>query len=374
MNNEVIYRGLKLTSTVCRYYQVKEGCSFTMVEDPNTSCLTITYPKGSTAKSLSVTLGLQTVGDTSKEMEPMFLPAKFPSVVFSLNGLKFKKLTADNHVINVVIVGDSESRVVQSYGRTVIVVNVKDYNDPEFLNFLFFSGNLLYIKPQGPLPKGYELRNFPRLIIKNNAEYTSRSVTVFNLRKRYDDYLIRAIDYQDQVILELRRILTDYGVELVRFNKETSLAKTSYVTYQFTQTPVNFLHPRYSDVEREIMSHSQPIEFVLHTKDMILFHDFKNKYKNVNLLTNFTEFKTSDRYGDRWTAAIKWGPVSDEFNHNYAQDDNSNFAFQCQFTCEIYFYEVLDSKYEFLKEITYALDSEDRDRQNKVEEKKSITQ
>lgn len=349
--NEIIYRGLKL-STSCKYFQVKEGNTCSIIEDKINSTLTLTYTPGSTSGSLSSILGIPKLG-RDIEMMPMGLPKKFINSSISLNGLKFKKLTYDPHVVNIVIVADSESRVVQDYNYTTIVVSEKDYKNPEFVNYLFFSGNLLYLQPIGPKPSCYEIRNFPKIYLTygENNEIESTSETVFTLRRRYNDYVIREIDYQDQFILEMRRILTDYGLELVRINKETTLTKTSYISYQFIQTPVKSNHPMYLDQDSKVMQHRLPVEFTLRTTDMVLFFDFKNKYNNVNLLTNFCEFKTTDKYGERWTAAIKWGAITEDFNHLYQQDDNSNFSYQCQFRCELYFYEVFDDRYEFLKEI-----------------------
>lgn len=356
--NEIIYRGLKL-STSCKYFQVKEGNVCSIVEEKDKSLLTLTYTKGSTSNSLSNILGIPKLGK-ELEMLPMGLPKRFINTIFSLNGLKFRKLTYDPHVINIVIVADSESRVVQDYNYTTIVVSKEDYKNPEFVNYLFFSGNLLYIQPIGPKPECYEIRNFPKIYLSYGEDETSiesSSETIFTLRRRYNDYVIRAIDYQDQFILEIRKILSEYGLELVRLNKETTLTKTSYVSYQFIQTPVKYNHPKYLDQDNKVMQHRLPIEFVLRTTDMVLYFDFKNKYNNVNLLTNFCEFKTTDKYGERWTASIKWGNITEEFNHVYQQDDNSNFSYQCQFSCEIYFYEVIDDRYEFLKEIYLNLNS-----------------
>lgn len=354
--NEVIYRGLKLVSkNNSKYFKVQQGKVNSLLDDTSTSCLTLTYLPDSTALSLSESLGIELVGDGSIKMEP--INSKFSPIIFSLNGLKFQKLTADPHIINIVIVSDSESRVVQNYNRTVIVVNKSDYKNPEFIQFLFYTGNLLYIKPIGSLPSGYQLRNFPKLIIDSNKELTSNSETVFTLRRRYDDYVIRSIDYQDKFILEVRRVLEDYGIELVRLNREVSLTKTSYVTYQVSQTPFKYNHPKRNYGDREIMSHQLPIDFMLHTPDMILFHDFKNKYSNVNLLTNLVDFKTTDRYGERWMAAVKWSPITEDFvgGNTYQQDDNSNFAHQCQFRADLFFYEAFDTRYEFLKEISLEL-------------------
>lgn len=355
--NEVIYRGLKLTSDKCKYYYVKEGEICSLVEDVSRSTLILTFTPGSTSKSLSSVLGIPSIGkDTS--MLPMNIPKKFIQTIFSLNGLKLKKLTSDTHTINIIIVSDSESRVVQDYDKTTIVVSKDDYKDRSFINYLFYSGNLIYLQPIGKLPEDYEIRNFPKISIKDsNINLNSNSETIFSLRRRYDDYVIRAIDYQDQFILEIKRILNNYGIELVRQNKETTLKKSSYVTYQFMQTPVKYNHPKYSYPDDKIMQHKLPIEFSLRSTDMVLYFDFKNKYNNVDLLTNFCEFKTTDKYGERWTAAVKWGNITEDFNHTYQQDDNANFSYQCQFRCELYFYEVIDDRYEILKEIIGTLET-----------------
>lgn len=357
---EIIYRGLELKSfNDCQYYSVQEGKICSIVEDKVRSTLVLTYTPGSTNKSLSNLLGIKSYGE-EMEMEPTKLPQKIKNVTVSLNGLKLRKYTSDSHTLNIVIVGDSESRVVQTYDHTTIVVSSEDAQDQDFVNFLFYSGNLLYLKPVGPKPKCWTICNFPRIIInEKDLELQSDSTFVYTLRRRYDDYLIRAIDYQDQFILELRRILEDYGIELVRWNKEETLRTTSYISYQFSQTPSRVHHPNYKDSEDRIMSHRVPIDFTLRTPDMVMFFDFKNKYNNVNILTNFCEFKTSDKYGSRWSAAVKWGSITEDFNHMYQQDDNSNFSYQCQFRCELYFYEVLDDRYEFLKEIEINLRASD---------------
>jgi len=92
---------------------------------------------------------------------------------------------------------------------------------------------------------------------------------------------------------------------------------------------------------------------------MVMYYDFKNKYNNVDLLTNLCEYKTTDKYGYRWTAAVKWAQITEDFNHNYQGDDNSNFSNQCQFRCEIFFYEVLDERYKFLQIIESELKAEE---------------
>lgn len=356
--NEIIYKGLKLASLKgCKYYNVVEGNTCSIIEDTNLSTLTLTYMPGSTSWSVSQLLGIQKVGK-DQVLEPTGKVVRFKETTITLNGLKLRKIAAESHTLNIIIVGDTESRVSQCYDHTTIIVSEEDAENDEFINYLFYSGNLLYLKPIGPKPKCWKVCNFPKIILKDkDLDIKSTSKEVYFLRRRYDDYVIRAIDYQDQFILELRRILDDYGIELVRTNKEETLKKTAYITYVFNQTPKRYHHPNYQDGDDRVMQHTVPIEFTLRTPDMVMFFDFKNKYNNLDLLTNLCEFKTADRYGDRWTAAVKWQQITEDFNHTYQSDDNSNFSYQCQFRCELYFYEVLDDKYEFLQDIILDLET-----------------
>lgn len=351
-----IYRGIEIIpKSDCIYFEATEGDICSLVEDTEKSTIRLTYTKDITSGDLSDTIGLKCFSGDLK-MLPM-RPKRLGTVTLSLGGLKFRKKTLDPHTINVVIVCDSESRVVQDYGYTTIVVSRSDYQNPEFIDYLLYSGGLYYLEPIGMKPRGWEFRNYPKIIVSDNSlTLESDSEVVYTLRKRYDDYVIRAVDYQDQFILEIRKLLEDYGVELVRSNKETYLQKPSYVTYQIVQTPGKTSRPRVFDPDKRILFHHTPFEFSLHTTDMILFHDFKNKFQNVDFLTNFTEFKTTDKYGSRWSSSVKWRSITEDFNHMYGQDDNANFSWQCSFGCDIHFYEVMDEHYRFIDEIVYNLD------------------
>ena len=205
----------------------------------------------------------------------------------------------------------------------------------------------------------WEIRNFPRIIVGDKSlDIKSDSETVYSLREKYDNYRIRSIDYQNQFIEELRKRLGEYGIELARYNREKTLSNTSYVTYKFSQTPVNYNHPMYSDEHCTILNHRLSVELELRCDNTQLFFDFKNKYNNVDLLTNFCEMSTMDKYGDLWVSAIKWGRITEDFSQLYEADNNSNFSLQCQFSCELYFYEAYDDRFSFIEEINIEIENE----------------
>ena len=361
--NRIIYKGLIIESG-CKYFYIHPDNKRTKVEHKEKDLIEITYVPGDTIYQLSDLLGIPIIGSDVVLEKGMGYPEKFPHTHITLNGLKLRKLTYDPHIIRIVIVGDNESRVCQDYEKTTIIINNNDYEDSEFLYFLIYSGNLHYISPaEGPKfdMSKWKARNFPKIVIKDrDINLSSDSETVYFLRKSYDKYLIRSIDYQDQFITEFAKKLDEYGIELARMNREKTLTKSSYITYQFSQTPIKYNHPHSWGIEEHILYHKLPVDFTFRCSDMVMYYDFKNRFNNVDLLTDFCEFKTSDKYGNRWTAAIKWGQITEDFNHLYQGDDNSNFSFQCQFRCELYFYEVYDKSIEFIKEVLVELDAEDK--------------
>lgn len=353
---EVIYKGVKLQIPDCyRYYQVKHGDITTVRMNDVTSTYELTFRPGESAETIAKACGDLEVLDNSIPFEPMHKPTivSKSEVIFTLNGRKFKKLTSDDHIVNIIIVADHESRVIQNYSRTTIIVSEDDYKNQEFIDLVFTSGQLIYITPIEPKKcfQGWNLRNFPKIIIGSESiNLTSESETAYYLRKNYTQYVIRTIDYLDQFIKEVSRILDGYGLQLTRINREETLKNTSYISYSVNQTPYTMMHPRTGDDE-DILSHKIAVDFEIRTPNLDLFHDFKNRYNNVRLLSTLTEIKVEDKYGERWTAAIKWGPIGEDFIHGYSTDNNSNFGFQSQFRCEIYYYEVFDRKMDFIREI-----------------------
>lgn len=357
MIQEIICKGLVIPIKSSRYLWVHKGTDNYYQINPQTKVCEISW-NDSDSKSISELIGLKHLGK-SLELPDMKQPELIKETTVSLNGVLLQKLTWDQHIIKIVIVDDSDSRVLQDYDHTTIIVSKNDYQNSEFFDYLFWSGGLQFLKATQPLrfykePK--QFRNFPKIILNQRSlDLKSESKTIYSLRNKYDQYLIRSIDYQDQFFTELRKILDEYGIQLVRYNREETVTKTSYISYRINSTPTKYNHPKYSDTNDTVMQHRVPIDFEFRCTNMQQFYDFKNRFNNVDLISNFCEFKTTDRYGTRWTAAIKWGRIGEDFNHTYEQDNNSNFSYQCQFSCELYFYEVYDMSTEFIKDIYLEL-------------------
>ena len=355
MTNTVNYQGLQISSS-CKYLYIHSGdCNYCRNVD---SVYEISFKEGSTNREIGNLFGIKTIG-REQYLRSMSKAEIFPEVTVTINGLKFIKTTYDPHIFRIVIIGDGKSQVIQTYEHTTILISDKDKNDKTLMSAILCGVNgqsLLYMKPVAAKKclNTWEWKNYPRIIINNKSlDLKSESDTIYYLRSKYDNYRIRSIDYQNQFVEEIRKRLDEYGIELVRYNREKTLTRTSYLSYRFSQTPISYNHPMYRD--NDLTSKRLNTEFELRTNNTQLFFDFKNRYINVDLLTNFCEMTTMDRYGDLWTSAIKWGRITEDFNQLYEQDNNQNFSLSCQFNAELFFYEVYDNSLEFINEILLEL-------------------
>lgn len=352
--NEIIYCGVKFC-TDCSYYRFKIGDYPSIITDSIKGTVDITYKEGMNSSELCRFLSLECINDMEIRETKNFI--HYHPVTITLNGLKFKKVIEERHVVNIILVEDHPSRVVQNYNKTTMVLNVDELKDPEFKEVLF-SG-LKYIRPSRKSDyKNYEFYNFPKIIIDNKSlDISSNNKYINKLRESHDIYLIKAIDYEHEFFRRLQGICEEFGLELTRVNREETLRTTSYISYSINQTPVKYVHVRSKTYQSDVMCHMVPIDYQLRTPDMVLYFDFKNRYNNVDLFTNFTEFYTQDRYGGNWLAAVKWGVLTEDFNQQYNVDDNSNFSYQCSFRSELYFYEIYDKNYNYIKQIIVELES-----------------
>ena len=130
--NRIIYKGLIIESG-CKYFYIHPDNKRTKVEHKDKDLLEITYIPGDTTYQISDLLGIPTIGGEKVLDKGMGIPEKFPCTFITLNGLKFRKLTYDPHIIRIVIVGDNVSRVCQDYEWTTLILNKDDYKDPNFL-------------------------------------------------------------------------------------------------------------------------------------------------------------------------------------------------------------------------------------------------
>lgn len=349
----LVTQGLRIT-TDSRYIKFSKGSKFNTRLDINSSCLYIEFP----------------IGQLTTEMSSPYVEVLVPGVlvetnyikvinpVINLNGLELEKYSLGDYNYSQLIVEDIDEFIMNfdsSYCQ-VLIPKTQDWNINKFIGLLQknpFIGVKNYSKLR-------ELTNFYQVNIRDkNREFTSSNKFKFNTKTKYTKYLLDPITVESEFIDNIRTIAEEYGLELIRLPIDQNTNSLHKLTYRFTEISKQDSHKSDSNPLRYAVSKVDRVEFKLSTPDLSIYNDFKTRYQNLDILSNFTEFYTNDKLGRSWISNVNWQPADTSFQQDYQQDENGNIAFELSFSCELGYYTVYDETYYNIQEMILSIIGKD---------------
>jgi len=341
---QIVVQGLRIT-TSCRYVKFTEAKYLNIYEDGDTSCLYIEFPRGFSSEHL--------VDKRVEVLSPLELHEedyiKIKNPVVNLNGLKFTKLTIRPYTFSQFIVGDLD-RFIMSYDDyhcEILIPEPLLWNTEKY-KCLISKNPYLKILDCKDLK---DLRTFNAVrILDNDVSLKSDNKFIFNTKANYEKYLLSMIDVQESFISKLEGRVKDYGLELLSLPIDEYKKTVNRVTYRFTDLSRQLNYKSGSNPLRFVTYQSAHIDFKLSTPNIVIYNDFINRYQNLDLLTNFTEFYTEDKIGRNWISSIWWSPIDTSFNQDYAVDEQNNVAHEAGFACDVNYCIVYDQRYRAVQE------------------------
>lgn len=277
------------------------------------------------------------------------------SAFINLNGIIIEKLTLNDYNFSQFLVEDiDEFKAYYDYQNCKILIPYKKLSHQcEYIQLL----NLIpYIKVIDS-SRLIGLSNF------NNINFTNRDIVLtssnevrYYSKKKYENYLLRAVDVYDSFLSKLSSILSNYGIQLVNYPKDKKLDMVNHIYYKITDIGDQITHKSFTDPLRYAVKHKSIIELEASIVDLILLNDFRVKYQNLDFLSNFLTFTTKDRLGRDWLSNVNWSEFPTEFNQDFSQDLNGNSAFPFNLTAELYHYVVYDVYYNHINSLLVNLD------------------
>lgn len=346
---KLVTQGLKIT-TQCRYVKFSIDKYLDIFEDGESSCLYIKFPKKFNTKEL-IDNRIEVLKSTELQ-ETDYIKLSNPTV--DLNGLRFTKLTINDYIINQYIVKDIVNFIMtfDEHHCEILIPKSLDYRLDKYLKLIECNPYLQILDSK----QLQSLNNFYSINIGNKSiSIKSSNRFEFNTKKKYTKYLLDPINVQESFIDKLRVLLTNYGVELISLPIDQNTHSVHRVTYRFTEIGKQLSHKSDSNPLRYALQHSSHIEFKLSSPDLILFNDFRTKYQNLDLVSNFTEFYTNDKLGRNWKSNIVWSSIGTDFNQDYAQDELNSISFETGFSADLNYYVVYDEMYYNIQEIILSI-------------------
>jgi hypothetical protein len=291
---------------------------------------------------------------------------KIHNPIISIGGLVIKKFINGPYSFSQYLVSDIDRFIMDydQYGCKILIPADEESNIPRYIE-LVSQNPYFEVIDYSNLGRLYNFNNI--YLLDKDTEIKSGNDFKFNSKAKYERYLLRMVDVHKSLIDNLKKIATDYGVQLVRYPLNENVHNVNRLIYKITELGAQESHTSNESL-RYAVQHRSQIEIEVSFPDLILFNDFKTKYQNFELFTNFTEFYTTDRLGNEWLSCLKWNQINTDFTQDYNQDSIGNLGFQATITAELHYYVVYDETFINIRNIISDLISEPSDgSHNKVE-------
>ena len=336
--NKLVYYGLKIT-TDNKFIQFKLSDSNSLISDTSLSLLTINFIENSVSQDFDSL-------DDSIEVVLQDIPieelsaTKITNTEFRFNNLVITKLNLSNHyfsqikqkVINSRVVNDgnftflyvSDSITLEEYRtllESIYFIEIKEFSDESNYNFYKI---LLSDKD----------RNIESI---NTKVYSNKSV--FN-RYLFDEAIV-VKGLLDNIIIQLEK----YQVEISKVDDITKHFSSKNAFYYKINNSAQIVKRRFaSGIMSKVELIELPMEFRVNLTAISSILDFRNRYNNLELLSNLTSIEISDYRNNTHRISVEWellsgGNIGDK---EAITDSNSNYSFQINFNCKILYNMILD--------------------------------
>lgn len=345
--NKVVINGIQIV-TRCKYVKFTESDYIDFTEDIEQNNFVIKFPKGAKAKYLS--------NDRIKVIEPdaILLPTPYIRIynsIIDINGLKMKVLAPYEYKFNQYIVKGIEKFYMDyNYDHcTILIPDFKDALSDEYIEVLKKNPYLELLTCKCSVTKLTNVYGIQAY--RNNITINSVNSFTFNLKDNYTRYILRDVDCVHSFITQVKSIAQDYGIQVVKYPIDETAQVTDRLVYKIADFGKQITHKSGFHVLKDETKHRTQIEFEGTFLNNTILNDFRNRYQNLDLLSNFTEFYTEDKRGDNWVGSVFWSPITTDWTADFSQDNQGNSGVTCNFSCEIEYYVVYDRYYTMIREI-----------------------
>ena len=343
-----VIQGLKITSE-CRYIHFIKSSEFRIIESLDDSCFYIYYKPGVTSDIL-VDPRIEVL--QSLELREMG-PLKIHTPEVDLAGVRIRKLIQNDYSVSQFVVRDL-TKFAMNLDTDHCEILIPKGLDWDIESYKCLLTKNPYIEVLDSNCK--QLKNIYSINISNkDCKVTSNNDFILNTKSKYTKYLLDSVTVQDSFISQLRAILEEYGIELHTTPQKEVLRTDHKISYRYSELGKQSSRKSMDHPLKWAIQCKAHVDFTLSTPELPLLLDFRTKYQNLDLVTNFTEFYTNDKLGRSWISNVDWSPIGADFNQENSQDDNGNIAFTSQFSADIYYYTVYDETLIKVQDIVLKL-------------------
>lgn len=332
--NVLVVNGLKIDTSLSYIKFIEAGVTQVEEDIPN-SVLVIFFTKGAKNTELPFEVIIE------EELKESDLLSTY-NPQNKINNLNIKKLVVNEYILNQTIFSDlDKSYALFNEERCDLFIS----ENIEYADYL----SLLQSIPFLEVTEGDEdvvLANITNCLMgRRRLNYTFPNSRIFKYKDTYTNYIIDEplVMYQvKKVVLEQ---LYDHGFESLKLDDQDELVEVpDILSYTIQNSDYNPIVKRVSPILKRHTDANLSIEWKLKSTTLSKAMDIKNRYRNLEIISNLTSITVFDYNNNPFKVALVWEDISGQLGDRAAiTDEENNYYHQLYFNCRVHFDIIMDN-------------------------------
>lgn len=334
MSNTLVVNGLKITTSLSYIKFIEAGVTQVEEDIPN-SVLVIFFTKGAKNTELPFEVIIE------EELKESDLLSTY-NPQNKINNLNIKKLVVNEYILNQTIFTDlDKSYALYNEERCDLFIN----QSIEYKDYITLLKSIPFLE----ITEGEDdvvLANITNCLMgRRRLNYIFPNYRAFKYKDTYTNYVIDEplVMYQvKKVVLEQ---LYDHGFESLKLDDQDELVEVPDVlSYSIQNADYNPIAKRVTPLLKRHTDANLSIEWKLKSTTLSKAMDIKNRYRNLEIISNLTSINVFDYNNNPFKVAIVWEDISGQLGDKSAvTDEENNYYHQLYFNCRVHFDIIMDN-------------------------------
>ena len=259
-----------------------------------------------------------------------------------INNLNIKKLVVNEYILNQTIFTDLDKNyALYNEERCDLFIN----QNIEYKDYITLLKSIPFLE----ITEGEDdvvLANITNCLMgRRRLNYIFPNHRAFKYKDTYTNYVIDEplVMYQvKKVVLEQ---LYDHGFESLKLDDQDELVEVPDVlSYSIQNADYNPIAKRVTPLLKRHTDANLSIEWKLKSTTLSKAMDIKNRYRNLEIISNLTSINVFDYNNNPFKVAIVWEDISGQLGDKSAvTDEENNYYHQLYFNCRVHFDIIMDN-------------------------------
>lgn len=328
--NKVIVNGVKIT-TPAKYLRFDKSDTTEVIYKEELEVLIVKYVEGTKSSEL-VHDWIELV--TDEELSSM-LVTNIENEEIIINGLKIIKLVSSDYLLSIIKVNLSQD-VIQFTDRTCHIYVSSSTSNQDFITLLSSNPYIEVIDSSD-----FIINNVESLRLSYSRKFFNSNDRVFSPKSFFTAYIVDEVNVMYQIRDKVLGVLKSYDIEDVAKieDRDEEVRSHELLHYQINNESQEYIRRFPSGVLSRFHEIKLPIQWKINTTSISKAMDIKNRYNNLELISDLTSLSIEDYSGNPFKVTIEWQELTSHIgDRGSIINEGSTYSQELQFQSIIHYF------------------------------------